>query len=159
MHVVAAKAVCLQEALAPSFAEYQRQIVKNARALAQGLTGAGLKLTTGGTDNHLMLLDLRGTGATGNVVEDALGQADITVNKNMVPFDPEKPATTSGIRVGTPAVTTRGMKEPEMALIAQLIARVVAAPHDAAKLAAVKREVHELAARFPLYQRLIASLP
>ncbi|MBI1948060.1 MAG: serine hydroxymethyltransferase [Deltaproteobacteria bacterium] len=158
MHMVAAKAVCLQEALAPSFGDYQRQIVKNARALADGLLAAGLKLTSGGTDNHLMLLDLRGTGATGNVVEDALGRADITVNKNMIPFDPEKPATTSGIRVGTPAVTTRGMGEAEMTAIAGLIARVVRAPGDAAVLEAVRAEVHALAARFPLYARLIAEL-
>ena len=158
MHVVAAKAVCLQEALTPAFAEYQRAIVKNARALAQGLLSAGLKLTTGGTDNHLMLIDLRGTGVTGNVLEDALGQADITVNKNMVPYDPEKPATTSGVRVGTPAVTTRGMGEPEMTAIAGLIARVVRAPGDAASLAAVRTDVRALAARFPLYARLIAEL-
>ncbi|MCC7108850.1 MAG: serine hydroxymethyltransferase [Deltaproteobacteria bacterium] len=159
MHIVAAKAVCLQEALKPAFADYQRQIVKNARALAEGLVAEGQKLTTGGTDNHLMLLDLRGTGATGNVVEDALGRADITVNKNMVPFDPEKPGTTSGIRVGTPAVTTRGMGEPEMRVIASLIARVVRAHGDVAALTTVKAEVHALSARFPLYQRLIASLP
>ncbi|MCC7073125.1 MAG: serine hydroxymethyltransferase [Deltaproteobacteria bacterium] len=158
MHVVAAKAVCLQEALTPAFAEYQRQIVKNARALAQGLLAQGVKLTTGGTDNHLMLIDLRGTGVTGNVLEDALGEADITVNKNMVPYDPEKPATTSGVRVGTPAVTTRGMGEAEMSAIADLIARVLRAPTDAASLAAVRADVRALAARFPLYARLVAAL-
>ncbi len=158
MHIVAAKAVCLQEALTPAFAEYQRAIVENARALARGLLDAGLKLTTGGTDNHLMLIDLRGTGVTGNVLEDALGHADITVNKNMVPYDPEKPATTSGVRVGTPAVTSRGMGEPEMDAIARLIARVARAPNDEASLAAVRADVRALAARFPLYARLIAQL-
>ena len=126
--------------------------------LAEGLTARGHQLTTAGTDNHLMLLDLRGTGVTGTVGEEALGKADITVNKNMVPFDPEKPMTTSGIRVGTPAVTTRGMKEPEMDAVAGLIARVLKAPADDASLAAVRTEVHALAARFPLYPRMLKEL-
>jgi len=158
MHIVAAKAVCLAEALTPAFQTYQQQVVKNAQALASGLTSRGHKLTTGGTDNHLMLLDLRGTGVTGTVGEEALGKADITVNKNMVPFDPEKPMTTSGVRVGTPAVTTRGMKEAEMDVVAGLIARVLKAPGDDASLAAVRGEVHALAARFPLYARLLREI-
>jgi glycine hydroxymethyltransferase len=158
MHIVAAKAVCLGEALTPKFAEYQKQIVANAQALAAGLTARGHKLTTGGTDNHLMLLDLRGTGVTGTVGEEALGKADITVNKNMVPFDPEKPMTTSGIRVGTPAVTTRFMKEAEMDTIADLIARVLKSPTDDAVLKGVREQVHALAARFPLYARLLREV-
>ncbi len=158
MHIVAAKAVCFQEALQPSFQVYQRQIIANAQALASGLMARGHKLTSGGTDNHLMLLDLRGTGVTGTIGEQALGKADITVNKNMVPFDPEKPMTTSGIRVGTPAVTTRGMKEQEMDAIAGLIARVLASPKDDASLAAVREEVHAMAARFPLYPGLLRQL-
>ena len=158
MHIVAAKAVCLAEALSPAFNAYQKQIVMNAQALAAGLSKRGLKLSSGGTDNHLMLIDLRGTGVTGNVGEEALGKADITVNKNMIPFDPEKPATTSGIRVGTPAVTTRGMGEPEMDRIADLIARVLKAPADEGALSAVRADVHALTKKFPLYQRLLESL-
>jgi glycine hydroxymethyltransferase len=158
MHIVAAKAVCLLEALQPSFVEYQSQIVKNAQALANGLLQRGLKLSSGGTDNHLMLIDLRGTGVTGNVGEEALGKADITVNKNMIPFDPEKPTTTSGIRVGTPAVTTRKMREAEMDRVADLIARVLKSPNDANVLDAVKHDVHALTAKFPLYKRLLDQL-
>ncbi len=158
MHIVAAKAVCLAEALTPEFSAYQRQVVTNAQALAKGLMSRGLKLSSGGTDNHLMLIDLRGTGVTGNVGEDALGKADITVNKNMIPYDPEKPMTTSGIRVGTPAITTRGMKEPEMDAVAGLLARVIEEPADAAVLDAVRKDVHALAARFPLYARMLKEL-
>ncbi|HEY4223825.1 MAG TPA: serine hydroxymethyltransferase [Myxococcota bacterium] len=159
MHIVAAKAVCLAEALTPAFNAYQKAIIDNAQALAAGLLESGLKLSSGGTDHHLMLIDLRGSGVTGNVGEEALGKADITVNKNMIPYDPEKPATTSGIRVGTPAVSTRKMGTAEMRTIAALIARVLRAPADDAALAAVKAEVHALTARFPLYARLLRELP
>jgi glycine hydroxymethyltransferase len=158
MHVVAAKAIMLKEAMAPSFVDYQRQIVKNAAALADGLMKRGFKLTTGGTDNHLMLLDLRGGDVTGKQGEEALGRADITVNKNMIPYDPAPPMVSSGIRVGTPAVTTRGMKEPEMDRIADVIARVLRAPADEAVVASVRGEVHALTKGFPLYADLLRRL-
>jgi glycine hydroxymethyltransferase len=150
-HVIAAKAVAFGEALRPEFKTYQARIVKNAQALATGLIGAGLRLVSGGTDNHLMLVDLRPKKLTGKVAEEALGQAGITVNKNMIPWDPEKPMTTSGIRVGTPALTTRGFGEAEMATVATLIGRALDAPADAAALAAVRADVRALCARFPLY--------
>ncbi len=173
MHIIAAKAVCFQEALAPEFAVYQKHIVDNAAALAAGLTKRGVALVSGGTDNHLMLLDLRSVNASprsggatadpafvlsGKVAEEALGHADITVNKNMIPFDPAPPTTSSGIRVGTPAVTTRGMRAPEMDQIASLIADVLQAPTDPAVLDSVRAHVGTLAARFPLYPDLLASV-
>ena len=125
MHVIAAKAVCLQEALQPEFAEYQRQIIKNARALAQALQAGGVDLVSGGTDNHLMLLDLRAQGISGKELENRLHDVNITVNKNMIPDDPRKPGETSGIRIGTPALTTRGMKEDAMEVVARCILDVV----------------------------------
>ncbi|MDP2339614.1 MAG: serine hydroxymethyltransferase [Deltaproteobacteria bacterium] len=158
MHAVAAKAVCLKEALDPSFAGYQQQIVKNAAALAAGLVKRGWKLTTGGTDNHMMLLDLRGREVTGKQGEEALGKADITVNKNMIPYDPAPPMVSSGIRVGTPAVTTRGLQEPEMDLVADAIARVLDKPTDDAVLSSVKEGVHALTKKFPLYLDLLQRL-
>jgi glycine hydroxymethyltransferase len=151
-HVIAAKAVAFGEALDPAFGEYQRRIVANAQALAEGLLRAGLRLVSGGTDNHLMLVDLRPKKLTGKVAEEALGKAGITVNKNMIPWDPEKPMTTSGIRVGTPALTTRGMGVAEMATVAALIGRALDAPADERVLASVRGEVRELCARFPMYQ-------
>jgi glycine hydroxymethyltransferase len=151
-HVIAAKAVAFREALQPEFKEYQRRIVENAQALAEGLTRAGLRLVSGGTDNHLMLVDLRPKKLTGKIAEEALGKAGITVNKNMIPWDPEKPMTTSGVRVGTPALTTRGMGAAEMALVAALIGRALDAPADEAALARVRAEVKELCARFPMYE-------
>jgi glycine hydroxymethyltransferase len=151
-HVIAGKAVALKEALEPAFKEYQRRIVENAVVLAEGLKGVGLRLVSGGTDNHLMLVDLRPKRLTGKVAEEALGKAGITVNKNMIPWDPEKPMTTSGIRVGTPALTTRGMGTVEMTLVARLIGRVLDAPDDAPVLAKVRGEVKDLCAHFPMYQ-------
>jgi glycine hydroxymethyltransferase len=151
-HVIAAKAVAFHEALQPEFKEYQRRIVENAQALAEGLKRAGLRLVSGGTDNHLMLVDLRPKKLTGKVGEEALGKAAITVNKNMIPWDPEKPMTTSGIRVGTPALTTRGMGVKDMAIVASLIGRVLDAPGDEAVLARVRGEVKDLCAHFPMYQ-------
>ena len=151
-HVIAAKAVALQEALQPAFGEYQRRILENARALAEGLQAAGLRLVSGGTDNHLMLVDLRPKKLTGKVAEEALGKAGITVNKNMIPWDPEKPMTTSGIRVGTPALTTRGMRAAEMALVARLIGRALDAPGDEKALARLRAEVRELCSHFPMYR-------
>jgi glycine hydroxymethyltransferase len=154
MHVIAAKAVCFKEALSAGFRDYQLQIVKNARRLAEGLSQAGFRLVSGGTDNHLMLVDVFSRGITGKVAEAALGRASITVNKNAIPFDKNPPLVASGIRIGTPAVTTRGMKEAEMDTIAGLMARVLSAPEDEATAAAVKAEVEALCRAFPLYPHL-----
>jgi len=151
MHIVAAKAVCFKEAMEPAFAEYQRQIVANAKRLAASITSHGFRLVSGGTDNHLMLVDVFSKGLTGKVAEAALGRAGITVNKNAIPFDRNPPMVASGIRVGTPAVTTRGMGEREMEQIGDLIARVLHAPDDGPTLNAVKSEVERLCRRFPLY--------
>ncbi|MEP6495588.1 MAG: serine hydroxymethyltransferase, partial [bacterium] len=150
-HIIAAKAVCFREALAPSFKEYAQRIVANARALAAALVSRGFQIVSGGTDNHLMLVDLRNRGLTGKVAQLALDEAAITVNKNTVPKETQSPFVTSGIRIGTPAVTTRGMNEAEMATIAGLIDRVLSAPEDGAVKAAVRSEVLALSARFPLY--------
>ena len=157
MHVIAGKAVCFKEALAPEFKTYQRQIVKNAARLAAGLASAGFRLVSGGTDNHLMLVDVFSRGTTGKVAEAALGRAGITVNKNAIPFDQNPPMTASGIRIGTPAVTTRGLGEAEMDQIATMIATVLAAPDDAAVAASVKADVEALCRRFPLYPQLASS--
>jgi len=151
MHVIAAKAVCFKEALEPGFATYQQQIVANAKRLAAGLASAGFRLVSGGTDNHLMLVDVFSKGLTGKVAEAALGKAGITVNKNAIPFDRNPPMVASGIRVGTPAVTSRGMGEAEMDTIAEYIARVLASPEDEAALTMVRSEVESLCRRFPLY--------
>ena len=151
MHIIAAKAVCFKEAMEPAFAAYQRQIIANANRLANALTGHGFRLVSGGTDTHLMLVDVFSKGITGKAAEDALGKAGITVNKNAIPFDRNPPMVASGIRIGTPAVTTRGMQESEMDLIADLIARVLASPEDDAAIGIVKQEVERLCRRFPLY--------
>ena len=156
MHVIAAKAVAFKEALAPEFKEYQGQVVKNAKALAAGLSKRGFKLTSGGTDNHLMLVDLSQTELTGKVAEEALDRAGITVNKNGIPFDTRSPFITSGIRIGTPAATTHGLKEAEMDVVAGLIADVLGNVADEAKIAAVKSEVNALMKRFPLYAGRLA---
>ncbi len=158
MHVIAAKAVAFGEALKPEFAEYQKQIIVNARALADALMEHGWKLVSGGTDNHLMLMDLRGTGITGKIAEEALDSVGITVNKNTVPFDPEKPFITSGVRIGTPAVTTRGMKEPQMRVIASLIDGTLRHIGSPDALAQVSQQVEELVAGFPLYSELVAAI-
>ncbi|MFO0584542.1 MAG: serine hydroxymethyltransferase [Anaeromyxobacter sp.] len=150
-HVIAGKAVALGEALRPAFKDYARQVVANAQEMAEGLKACGLRLVSGGTDNHLMLVDLRPKKLTGKVAEEALGKAGITVNKNMIPWDPEKPMTTSGIRVGTPALTTRGMGTKEMSQVAKLIGRALDAPADDAALAKIRAEVKELCAHFPMY--------
>jgi glycine hydroxymethyltransferase len=151
MHIIAAKAVCLKEAMEPDFVEYQRQIVANAKRLASDLSAAGFRLVSGGTDNHLMLVDVFSKGLTGKVAEAALGKAGITVNKNAIPFDTNPPMVASGIRVGTPAVTSRGMRESEMDTIAGFIARALASPDDDGALAAVRAEVEALCRKFPLY--------
>jgi len=151
MHVIAAKAVALKEALSPAFKVYQQQIVKNARALAERLMSKGFRLTSGGTDNHLMLVDLRKSELTGKVAQEILDKACITVNRNAVPFDTRSPFVTSGIRIGTPAVTTRGMKENEMALIAEYISRALSNVTDEGALKAVAEDVGELCKKFPVY--------
>jgi glycine hydroxymethyltransferase len=151
MHIVAAKAVCFKEAMEPAFVDYQRQIVANAKRLAAGLAAAGFRLVSGGTDNHLILVDVFSKGTTGKAAEAALGKAAITVNKNAIPFDQNPPMVASGIRVGTPAVTSRGMREPEMDRIAEFIARALASPDDDAALGRIKGEVEALCRKFPLY--------
>ena len=150
MHVIAAKAVALREAATPEFRVYQQQIVRNAKALAAGLTKHGFRLVSGGTDNHLMLLDLRNTEITGKLAQETLEAANITVNRNTVPFETRSPFVTSGVRIGTPAVTTRGMGEAEMGAIADLIARALEKVGDAAGLASVRDDVISLCRKFPI---------
>lgn len=151
MHVIAAKAVAFKEALQPEFKVYQQQIVKNAKALAEALLAKGFKLTSGGTDNHLMLVNFSGTEITGKAAEEALDKAGITVNKNTVPFETRSPFVTSGIRIGTPAATSHGLKEPEMLQVAEFIAAAVANIGDDEKLLQIKNAVNQLMKRFPLY--------
>ncbi len=157
MHIIAAKAVCFLQAAAPAFTDYQRHVVANAAALAAGLATAGFRVVSGGTDNHLVLVDVFSQGLTGKVAEAALGRAAITVNKNAIPFDTNPPMVASGIRLGTPAVTTRGMRVGEMGTIAALISRVLAAPDDQAVASAVKTEVEQLCQTFPLYRHPAGS--
>lgn len=151
MHVIGAKAVAFKLAMSEAFKNYQRQTVANAKALAQDLTDAGLHLVSGGTDNHLMIVDLGQSGMTGKDAEEALGKADITVNKNTIPFETRSAFVTSGIRIGTPAVTTRGMKEQEMAVIAAMIVEVLNHPQDQDVLGRCRESVRDLCTRFPLY--------
>jgi len=151
MHIIAAKAVCLKEAAEPAFADYQRQIAKNAQTLAGVLSSSGFRLVSGGTDTHLMLVDVFSRGITGKAAEAALGKSGITVNKNAIPFDQNPPMVASGIRIGTPAVTTRGMREPEMQTIGELITRALAAPDDDKALGMIRSEVEVLCRKFPLY--------
>ncbi len=151
MHVIAAKAVAFKEALQPQFKTYQQQIVKNAKVLSEALMARGFKLTSGGTDNHLMLVNFTGTEITGKAAEEALDKAGITVNKNTVPFETRSPFVTSGVRIGTPACTTHGLKETEMELVAGFVADAVANIGNDEALAAIKLRVHEMMQRFPLY--------
>ena len=155
MHIIAAKAVAFKEALLPEFSQYQIQILKNAQAMADELKNQGFRLVSGGTDNHLMLVDLTTKGVTGKDAQEALDLAAITINKNGIPFDTQGPQITSGIRIGTPAVTTRGMKEKEMRLIATYIADVIKNINDDHKIKAVAEKVKNLCAQFPLYQQRI----
>ena len=150
MHIIAAKAVCFGEALKPDFQDYARQIVANAKSLAETLLSGGIKLASGGTDNHLMLADVTAIGLTGKIAETALDKAGITVNMNMIPFDTRKPLDPSGIRIGTAALTTRGMKEADMQNVGQWILRVLKSADDEAAIAAVHREVREFARQFPV---------
>ncbi len=151
VHIIAGKAICLKEAAEPAFAEYQKQIVANAKRLAAVLVTNGFRLVSGGTDNHLMLVDVFSKGLTGKVAEAALGKAGITVNKNAIPFDQNPPMVASGVRVGTPAVTTRGMREAEMETIGELFTRALQTPDDDRALGSVRAEVEALCRRFPLY--------
>jgi glycine hydroxymethyltransferase len=152
-HVIAAKAVAFGEALTPEYKEYQQQVVKNSKALAEALTKRGYKIVSGGTDNHLMLVDLRTKfpELTGKLAEKCLVAADITTNKNMVPFDSRTPFTTSGLRFGTPAITTRGLKEDKMDYIAELIDRVLSDPENEANIAAVRKDVNAMMEQYPLF--------
>lgn len=152
MHIIAAKAVAFKEALSPEFKIYQKQVAKNARALSKELVKGGLRIVSGGTDNHLMLVDLRPKGVTGKLAEEKLEKAGITCNKNAIPNDPEKPFITSGIRLGTPAITARGMKEEEAVKIGQMILKVLENINDSEKIKEVKNEVLKLTERFPLYK-------
>ncbi len=152
MHVIAAKAVCFKEASETAFVDYQKQVIQNARRLADGLAAQGYRIVSGGTDNHLLLVDVFSKGLTGAISEDALGRAGITVNKNAIPFDEQPPMVASGIRLGTPALTTRGMTEPEMDIVADLIGRVLSAPEDDSVAHAVRDEIETLCQKFPLYQ-------
>ncbi|MDG2124215.1 MAG: glycine hydroxymethyltransferase, partial [Verrucomicrobiales bacterium] len=150
MHVIAAKAVCLKEALEPSFKDYQAQVVKNAAALAAALDSHGFRIISGGTDNHVMLVDLRPRKLNGKIAQEALDHAGITVNKNAIPFDTESPFKGGGIRIGTPAATTRGMKEDDMVQVAAWINQALSDPSNEENLAAIRDQVVELNKRFPL---------
>jgi len=152
VHIIAAKAVAFKEALSPEYKEYQEQVVKNAKVLSEELTKGGLRIVSGGTDNHLMLVDLRPMGVTGKLAEAKLEEAGITCNKNAIPNDPEKPFITSGIRLGTPAITTRGFKEEETRQVAQFILTVLGNIDDSEKIAQVKEQVFKLTEKFPLYK-------
>jgi glycine hydroxymethyltransferase len=157
MHIIAAKAVCLKEAMEPDFREYQKQIVANARALADGLSRRGFRIVSGGTDNHLFLLDVHSRGLTGSAAQPAFDRAGITINKNSIPFDPLPPMKAGGLRMGTPAVTTRGMREPEMEKIAGWIAEVLNSLGDASTEQRIRAEVALLAAKFPLYAKRLEA--
>ncbi|MDP2016207.1 serine hydroxymethyltransferase [Hydrogenophaga sp.] len=152
MHVIAAKAVAFKEALAPEFKTYQQQVLKNARIVAETLTSRGLRIVSGRTESHVMLVDLRAKGITGKEAEAVLGSAHMTINKNAIPNDPEKPMVTSGVRIGTPAMTTRGFKDEEARITANLIADVLDNPRDPANIDAVRAKVNALTARFPVYR-------
>ncbi|NBV41431.1 serine hydroxymethyltransferase [bacterium] len=154
MHVIAAKAVALKEAGSPEFKQYQHQVIANAKTIADTLTKSGSRIVSGGSDNHLLLVDLRNKNITGKTAEAALDEIGITVNKNAIPYDTESPFVTSGIRIGTPAVTSRGMKEPEMEAIAHLISEIITDPNNANLKKRVAQQVKELTARFPLYSEL-----
>ncbi|MEM6801493.1 MAG: serine hydroxymethyltransferase [Bacteroidota bacterium] len=152
MHIIAAKAIAFGEALRPEFKSYGEQVIRNAKALAQSMVDKGYGVISGGTDNHSMLIDLRNKGVTGKVAEESLVKADITINKNMVPFDTESPMVTSGMRLGTPALTTRGLKEADMVKVAELIDRVLTSPEDAHTLQEVKTDVNAFMEAFPMFQ-------
>ena len=151
VHIIAAKAVSFREAMQPEFREYQAQIIRNAKALAQAVADEGFRIVSGGTDNHVFMTDVFSKGITGKDGQNWLEAANITVNKNTIPFDTQKPMVASGLRIGSPAVTTRGLREPDMKTIAKLIGRVLDSKANADVVAGVKREVKELCDRFPIY--------
>jgi len=155
-HIIAAKAVCFKEALEPSFKNYQQRVIANAKSLADNLMNKGIKLVSGGTDNHLMLLDLSGTEITGKQLEEALGKVEITVNKNTVPQEKRSPFVTSGVRIGTPAITSRGLGTAEMGILSELIAAVIKNIDNLTELDKIRRQVLALADRFPLYPEWLA---
>jgi glycine hydroxymethyltransferase len=159
MHIIAAKAVAFKEALQPEFIDYQKQVVKNAKKLGDCLSSDGFKLVSGGTDTHLVLVDLRGTELTGKLAEETLESAGITINKNAVPFDPRPPAISSGIRIGTPALTTRGMKEGEIEIIAGLIKEALNNTGNERVLTRIKEYVKELCSNFPIYRHKLNEMP
>jgi glycine hydroxymethyltransferase len=152
MHVIAAKAVAFKEAMGEDFRDYQKQVLKNAHVIAQTLAQRGLRIVSGGTQSHVMLVDLRSKKITGKEAEAALGAAHMTINKNAIPNDPEKPFITSGVRIGTPAMTTRGFKDQEARMTANLIADILDNPHDEANISSVRAKVHALTAQFPVYK-------
>ena len=152
MHVIAAKAVAFKEALAPEFKSYQQQVLKNAQIVAETLIQRGLRIVSGRTESHVMLVDLRPKNITGKEAESVLGSAHMTINKNAIPNDPEKPMVTSGVRIGTPAMTTRGFKDEEARITANLVADVLDNPRDQANIAAVRAKVNALTTRFPVYR-------
>jgi glycine hydroxymethyltransferase len=154
MHIIAAKAVAFKEALSPEFKQYQKQVIANSKALAGALAAKGFRIVTGGTDNHLCMVDLRPKKITGKETATLLDRVQITVNKNLIPYDPQPPAVASGIRIGTPAITTRGMKEAEMLIIAELIDRCVLNRAHEAELEKVRSDVERLAGAFPIYRDL-----
>ena len=158
MHVIAAKAVCFKEALQPEFKMYQKQILKNSKALSSEFTKLGYRIVAGGTDTHLFLLDLTNKNITGKDAATVLDRANITVNKNLIPFDPRSPFVASGVRIGSPAITTRGMKEAEMRKVARLIDRVISDPQNESNINAVRGEVKILARHFPLYKDLVKKM-
>jgi len=158
MHVIAAKAIAFQQAMSPKFKAYQRQVVKNARELAKSLAKDEFRIVSGGTDTHLMLVDLTEKGLTGSDASDILGQVSITVNKNLIPFDKKSAGTTSGLRLGTPAVTTRGMKEFQMRQIGQFINQAIEASDDPKQLKKIKEKVLTLTKKFPLYPQLLKNI-
>jgi glycine hydroxymethyltransferase len=157
MHVIAAKAVCLKEAAEPDFRAYQQQVVKNAQALAAGISKRGFRIVSGGTDNHVFLVEIHSRGLTGSVAQPAFDRAGITINKNSIPFDPLPPMKAGGVRMGTPAVTTRGMREPEMDKIAGWVAEILSNLGDAATEQRIRKEVAELSTHFPLYPARVAK--
>jgi glycine hydroxymethyltransferase len=158
MHVIAAKAVCFKEALKPEFKKYQSQIIKNCKALSQEMGRLGYRIVAGGTDTHLFLVDLTDKNITGKEAAAVLDRTDITVNKNLIPFDTQSPFIASGIRVGTPAVTTRGMKEAQMKKVARLIDKVLSDPNNDRNIQEVRKEVAFLVRKFPLYKGLVRRM-
>ena len=158
MHIIAAKAVCFKEALQPEFKEYQKQVLKNSKALSSEFANLGYRIVARGTDTHLFLLDLTNKNITGKDAATVLDRANITVNKNLIPYDTKSPFVASGVRIGSPAITTRGMKEAEMRKVARLIDRVISDPQNEVNINAVRADVKSLTKKFPLYKNLVKRM-